>query len=328
MTISDYIAEFEQQLRRRRVRRRRLVLEAADHLRESAEELIAAGVPSTDAEGEAVRRFGPAADVAARFSAASAASTARHAVKLAALALAGYVACFLLFSGNASAVVRDFPQGAPSFFAIQLAGVALLVAFVRSWRWRAPLSAPPAELTFITRAAAVAVSALLAAAAGETLLALLRPAGVIVWEAAQWLTLAFAAAALLLVVASLPAARAAAQAAAVDRSPPSCPRDCRGAALLLDDLIALTARLPVSSAPRLGALHPLRHPWRVVGLVGTLAFAAVSGVQLARGSSLGDGSTVTGALLLGLLEAAAIIGCFAVFGRFLGLRDAPSPVNE
>ena len=320
MTISDYIAELELQLRRRRVLRVRLLREVEDHLRDSVEELIAGGMASADAEGEAVRRFGAAADVATRFSAFAAASVARRALNLAALALAAYVVCFLVFSATASAAVRDFPQGAASFFAVQLAGVALLAAFVRSWRWR-HVSTPPAELTFITRGVTLAVGALLAAAVAEALAALLRPAGVIVWDAAQWLTLAFAAAALLIVAASLCAVRAGAQAAALARFRPHR-RDCHGAAVLLDDLVALSARLPIPSVPRLGAFHPLRHPWRVVGLVGALAFVAVGCAQLTEGSSLRDGSIVVGALALGLLEAGAIVGSFAVFGRFLGLRDA------
>ncbi len=322
-TITAYLAELEQQLRRRRAPRARLLREVEGHLDDTVEELTASGVARADAEVEAVRRFGAAATVAARFAAATASTTAHRAVDLASLAFVGYVASFLAFASSASSAVRDFPQGAPSFFAVQLAAVALGLAFVRSWRWRPQPAVPPAELTFLSRALALGVASLAMATVGETLLALTRPAGVVVWDAAQWLTLSFTAAAVVVLVAALGAVRAAAQVAAVGALPgDSDARDRRGAAMLLDDVVALTPRLRHSLSFRLRTLHPLRHPWRVVSLLAALAFVAVTGVQLVSGDGLHDGSIIGGAALLGLLEAVAIIGCFALFGRFLGLRDA------
>ena len=322
-TITAYLAELEQQLRRRRAPRARLLREVEGHLDDTVEELTASGVARADAEVEAVRRFGAAATVAARFAAATASTTAHRAVNLASVAFVGYVASFRAFANSASSAVRDFPQGAPSFFAIQLAAVALGVAFVRSWRWRSQLAVPRAELTFLSRALALGVASLAMAAVGETLLALTRPAGVVVWDAAQWLTLGFAAAAVVVLVAALGTVRAAAQVAAVGALPgDSDARDRRGAAMLLDDVVALTPRLPHSLSFRLRTLHPLRHPWRVVSLLAALAFVAVTGMQLVSGEGLHHASIIGGAALLGLLEAVAIIGCFALFGRFLGLRDA------
>ena len=326
-TITAYLAELEQQLRRRRAPRARLLREVEGHLDDTVEELTASGVARADAEVEAVRRFGAAATVAARFAAATASTTAHRAVDLASVAFVGYVASFLAFASSASSAVRDFPQGAPSFFAVQLAAVALGLAFVRSWRWRSQLAVPRAELTFLSRALALGVASLAMAAVGETLLALTRPAGVVVWDAAQWLTLGFAAAAVVVLVAALGTVRAAAQVAAVGALPgDSDARDRRGAAMLLDDVVALTPRLPHSLSFRLRTFHPLRHPWRVVSLLAALAFVAVTGVPLVSGEGLHHASIIGGAALLGLLEAVAIIGCFALFGRFLGLRDAgPSP---
>jgi hypothetical protein len=326
-TITAYLAELEQQLRRRRAPRARLLREVEGHLDDTVEELTASGVARADAEAEAVRRFGAAANVAARFAAAAASTTAHRAVDLASVAFVGYVASFLAFASSASSAVRDFPQGAPSFFAIQLAAVALGVAFVRSWRWRSQLAVPRAELTFLARALALGVAALAMSAVGETLLALTRPAGVVVWDAAHWLTLGFAAAAVVVLVAALGTVRAAAQVAAVGALPgDSDARDRRGAAMLLDDVVALTPRLPLSPSFRLNALHPLRHPWRLVSLLAAHAFVAVTGVQLVSSEGLHHASIIGGATLLGLFEAVAIIGCFALFGRFLGLRDAgPSP---
>jgi hypothetical protein len=309
-TITAYLAELEQQLRRRRAPRARLLREVEGHLDDTVEELTASGVARADAEVEAVRRFGAAATVAARFAAATASTTAHRAVDLASLAFVGYVASFLAFANSAPSAVRDFPQGAPSFFAIQLAAVALGAAFVRSWRWRSQLAVPRAELTFLSRALALGVASLAMAAVGETLLALTRPAGVVVWDAAQWLTLGFAAAAVVVLVAALGTVRAAAQVAAVGELPgDSNARDRRGAAMLLDDVVALTPRLPYSLSFRLRTLHPLRHPWRVVSLLAVFAFVAVTGVPLVSGEGLHHASIIGGAALLGLLEAAAIIGC-------------------
>lgn len=329
-TIRAYLTELEQQLRRRRAPRLRLLREVEDHLRDTVEELTASGAAEADAEAEAVRRFGAAANVAARFAASAASTTTHRAVDLASLAFVGYVASFLAFANSASSAVRDFPQGTPSFFAIQLAAVALGLAFVRSWRWRSQLAVPRAELKFLARALALGVAALAMAAIGETLLALTRPAGVVVWDAAQWLTLGFGAAAVVVLVAALGTVRAAARAAAVGALlGGDDARDGRGAAMLLDDVVALTPRLPLSLSFRLGALHPLRHPWRVVSLLAALAFVTVTGVQLVSGEGLHHASIIGDAALLGLLEAVAIIGCFALFGRFLGLRDAaPSPLLD
>jgi hypothetical protein len=300
--------------------------EVEDHLNDAVDELTASGVARADAEARAVRRFGAAASVAAHFAAAAASTTAHRCVDLAGVAFVSYVAGLLAFAGSASSEARDFPQGAPSFFALQLAGVALALALVRSWRWRSQVAVPRAELTFLARALVLCVGALATAAGGETLLALTRPAGVVVWDAAQWSTLGFVATAVVVLLAALGAVRAAAQAAAVGALPDDDARDRRGATMLLDDVVALTPRVSLSLSSRLGALHPLRHPWRVASLLAALAFVAVTGVQLVGGDGLHHASIGGGAALLGLLEAVAIIGCFALFGRFLGLRDAaPSP---
>jgi len=320
-TISAYLAELEQQLRRRRSPRWRLLREVEDHLRDSVEELTASGLGRADAEAEAVCRFGAAANIAARFAAAAASTSAHRAIDLATLAFVGYVASVLVFASSASSAVRDFPQGAPSFFGIQVAAIALALALIRSWRWRSQLAVPCAELTFLARALSLGVAALAMAAVGETSLALTRPAGVVVWDEAQWLTLGFAAAAVVVLVAALGAVRAAAQAAAVETlSGDDNARDRRGATLLLDDVVALAARLPLSLPFRFTAWHPLRHPWRVASLVAAVSFAAVTGVQLVGGGL--HHPSIVGAALLGLFEAVAIICCFALVGRFLGLRDA------
>ena len=63
--IDSYLADLRRALRSRLFLRRRLLAEAAAHLRESAEELRRSGRPAEDAEREAVARFGSPEPVAA-----------------------------------------------------------------------------------------------------------------------------------------------------------------------------------------------------------------------------------------------------------------------
>jgi len=65
--IEKYLAELRTALRRDPLLGRRVVEEAADHLREIAAEERRKGMSQSDAEEEAVRRFGPAGPLAAQF---------------------------------------------------------------------------------------------------------------------------------------------------------------------------------------------------------------------------------------------------------------------
>jgi hypothetical protein len=83
-----------------------------------------------------------------------------------------------------------------------------------------------------------------------------------------------------------------------------------------DDLAALAGRLPVAGLQR--------HPWRVAWAAALAAgLAAALGHLVAEGppaDGAGDLVAVT-AVLVGL-EGAAVLGCFVLLGRFLGLRPA------
>ena len=74
-TIAAYLGRLYHELRMKRVPRRRLLAEAEDHLRSSAEEL-AETVPPEQAAQIAVERFGAAAVVARRFAQTVASRTA------------------------------------------------------------------------------------------------------------------------------------------------------------------------------------------------------------------------------------------------------------
>jgi HAAS len=278
MTIDSYLAELERELRARRAPRARLLREVEGHLHDAADELAGSGLPRPAAEARAIARFGAATAVAARFAEAAASSSARRAVNVAAGALLAYCATLCAFTASASPLVRDFPQGAPSFFGTQLAAVAIAVAVARSFGRRR------LELIYVTRAVLLAAGALTISALAEAAFALARPAGIVVWSEARWLTIGFAVATTTVLLAAIAGARAAAQAAAVDTP---------------------------------AAEPALRHPWRLTLGVAALAFALVTTAQLATGGA----ATLPGASAVGLLEGTAIVGGFALFGRFLGLRD-------
>jgi hypothetical protein len=318
MTIADYLGELERELRLRRAPRLRLIKEAEGHLRDLADQFVAGGLAREQAEAQAVAQFGPASTVAARFAQATASTTAHRAVNVAAAAFAAYAVVFVAFATAASPSLRDFPQGAASFFAVQVAAVSLVIAAVRSLRWRGEVAVPKVELAAIARGVCVASFALVAAAGGEAAVALSRPAGVIAWSEGRWLTVAFAAAVVVMLASVLALARVAAQASAVDGLPTGRGRG-GAAALLVADLDALAQRAHLPGAVRRAAVALLGHPWETTLLAAAAAFVAVTaaGVVQAIGS-------VAGAIMLGGVESSAIVAAFLALSRILGLREAPA----
>ena len=314
MTIDGYLVELERELRLRRAPRARLLRETEDHLHDLCAELAADGLAREQAEARAVAQFGAAATVAARFAEATASTTAHRAVNVGVAAFLAYAGVFVAFATAASPVLRDFPQGAGSLFALQFAAVALGVAFVRSLRWRGAVAAPTTELTAIARALSVACVALVCAVVAEGAVAVSRPAGVVVWSDGRWLTLAFAGALAVVLLSAIGAIRTAAQAQAVDALPSRDQHDS-AAALLADDVETLLtrARLPQASRP---LRWLLAHPWPATLALAALAFAAVT----ATGVAGSGGNGLAGAATLAAVEASLIVVGFAAFGRTLGLR--------
>ena len=314
--IDAYLAELERHLRARLIRRARLLREVEAHLCDLAAEFVAAGTKPDEAEATAVRRFGAAAAVATRFAEAAASTTAHRATVAAGGALIAYVGAFCAFATSASPLVRDFPQGAPSFFGIQFAAVALGIALVRSLRWRPELAAPPAELSSLAHAVLLASGALVASALAEAVIALTRPAGVVVWDTDPWLTIAFGAATIIMVISALQTGRATAQATAISAF--SRASALSSEVLLIEDMHVIGERLPFARM-WLGAARLLKHPWRVTLLLAGSAFAAITGTQAASGG-VQHASRFAGAVVLGVVEVAAVIVGFVAFSRRLGLR--------
>jgi hypothetical protein len=261
-----------------------------------------------DAERTAVARFGAAADVARRFALAAAASTARTAAACAGVAFLAYAATAVFFLAAAPAWLRDFPQGAPTTVALQVAAVALAVTTVRVLDWRRTLVVDEERLRLVANGALTAALALGAGAGGELLVALTRPAAA-PWENAWSLIAAFALAAGLCVPAALVAVAGRARANRLPRRPPV------GEHLTLaDDLGAV--------APVLGGLAhaALRRPARLCAATAGAAFLAVVVMQLSGADFSANASFVVGALAVGVLEAAAVVAGYLALGRPLGLR--------
>ena len=149
-----------------RVPRRRMLAEAADHLRSCAEELEETVGPE-DAARIAVERFGAAAIVARRFAQAVASRTARRSLLWGSLARPLYGAAAVAFAATATPQFDDFPQGAPTALAGQFAAVALAMTAIRALRWRRELVLPEDRLRLIANGSAIAAAALVLGLVGE-----------------------------------------------------------------------------------------------------------------------------------------------------------------
>jgi hypothetical protein len=302
LTIQAYLDGLERELRSRRAPRRRLLAEAEDHLRSAAEELVAGGRSPVDAERTAIERFGAAREVAHRFALATAASTARSAVVWASVVFLAYGGAALFFLAAAPAWLRDFPQGAPSTFALQVAAVALGVTAVRVLLWRRRQAIDEERLRLISNGALAAAVALVVGAGAELFVGLTRPAPA-PWGDAAALIGAFALTAAVCVPAALVAAAGRTRAGGLGGR-----RDT--GLTLADDIEAV--------APILGHVvrTALTRPALMCAGVAGSAFVAVTVAQLIGA----DGSSVVGAVAVGLFEATAIVIGFLTLGRPLGLR--------
>ena len=242
---------------------------------------------------EAPARFGAAQDVANAFAAELGARRSRRAAvsAFAALAVAGAVYA-VAFVGASFAGTPDpdmYPilavlAFAAIVFAPQVAFVAGVLAVIRALRRREPVL-PSAELRVINRRTGLAVGSGLVTMGALALFAFELRSELAGW----WVTFTFvgtATASGLLVLAAVPGVGATLLR----------PQVAGEAGDVFDDL----------GFGRTG-------PWR-------FALGIASGVALAVWvAGIVQGDPLDGAVR-GLMEAAACLGGFAVFGRFLGLR--------
>ena len=169
VTIADYVRALEEALRRQRLPRRRLLLEVEAHLRDLEPE---------SGETHAVERFGTPEELARRYAEVIRPRVARRILLAGTVATGALGAIAVWFATAASAIVWDFPQGAPTLLLVQPAVMALVAAAVPLRR---------GNLAAVARAVLVSTLAVAAAALAETALALARPAGFILWSEAPWL---------------------------------------------------------------------------------------------------------------------------------------------
>ena len=264
-------------------RRRRILAETADHLRES-----------DDPAG-----FGEPRLIAARFADELATNGARRTALFSFFALAPAAIGYALLLGLSRpgpdiTSAKTLPLGLTAALMIALAPqislAAGLLAIALAWRLRAAPAAPAAEISFLHRRAAVALTAGAATLAGVAVYAVQYSRGLPVW----WTTLAFAVTG----TAIVPVAVAA---GALGRTARLQARTAGAAGDVFDDLGPLLDRVPLRLRGR---------PWRFCLL---FAAAVAGAVFVVGGLDEGPRNAVA--------EFAAICAGFAVLGRFLGLRS-------
>lgn len=314
--IDVYLDRLDRELRLNRVPRRRLLAEVEDHLRSSATELNAdSGVE--EAERRAVDRFGAAATVARAFAMVVAATSARRSTYWLGLAFSAYASACLLFALTASSEFADFPQGAPSGLALQVAAVAFALSLVRSLRWRRSTDTPEDRIRFLANGAVIGAAALAVGLAGETAIALTRPAGVLPWLNLPLVVVAVGTAAGATLVAGLSAAAAAFRTSTL-AAVPGARRVVRGSLpTLVDDIGALVpkTRRPVAAL--------FEQPALLVTAVAVTALVGVFIGQVAGQPFAHHASIVLPALALAAVEALCVLVGYLTLGRSLGLhRDS------
>ena len=284
--IERYLETLAKELGRAFVPRRRILLESRAHLEDAARAARAAGRSRGEAEREAIERFGSAACVASRFAEQYGSASARRGAFLAGAATLTYLAAYGVFGSSAPAWARDFPHGAPTILAVQLAAVASIVAVLRIRDARG-------GVRVATRATGVAACAVLAGGIGELALAASSPAGLAAFASttlSPWLV----------AVAAL------------------CAFAATGAACLA--FLRMRGR-PASIEPPTGLLHVVyRAPVRSCAGLAAVGFLFVAANEYMHLRSAAESAVLFQALTTGAVEATAIVVGFIAFGGVLGLR--------
>ena len=274
--VERYLAELSAALRVRGAARRRFLRECRDHLADAAVER---------GEAEAVRAFGPPAEIAAAYDAEVA---ARRGVRATFATAAGVLAT----GGSTLALIHSAQAGATApavwaivfFVAAQLSavasGLALLQALVMR---RSPLS--PADAALLARRNACALLA----------------AGVTMFAAGA--ALPGHGSAVLLLAGPLLACAAL---VAVVRA--------RSLARRLEGSRAPVVRPPLEDLRRLSGL-----PLPLLGTRSLLLATVCLAAAAAFARALAEHATLGGALVTACIEATAVVACFAVLGPPLGL---------
>ncbi len=302
--VDAYLTELAGALHLPRARERRVLAEAADHLLCATERRLEAGESPDAAERGAIDAFGPAPVVALAHERAAALDAARPLGPAVGVLLAIFAGLVAIAQGQAS--LASGVAGGIVVLAVQVAAVCGVLTIVRLWRHRRDAGVAGGKLQLIGRGALIAVASIGAAVVAIAVAVVSgdEPAG-------APLVIALVATTAVTIAAGAITAGAVRRAAVVARrADEPVPDDA------WDDLAALAGRLPVAGLQR--------HPWRVACATALAAgLAAALGHLVAEGPpSDGAGDLVAVTAVLVGLEGAAVLGCFVVLGRFLGLRRA------
>jgi hypothetical protein len=302
--IDAYLTELAGALQLPRGRRRRVLAEAIDHLLCATEGRLDAGEEPDAAQRGAIDAFGPVLVVALAHERAAALDAARPLGPAIAVLLAVFAVLVAVAQGQPS--LASGLAGAIAVLAVQVAAVCGVLTVVRLWRHRRDAGVPGGKLRLIGRGALIAVASIGAAVVAIAVAVVSgdEPAG------APLVVALFASAAVTIAAGAITAATTRRAAVVTRRTDEPAPDDA------WDDLAALAGWLPVTGLQR--------HPWRVACATALAAgLAAALGHLAAEGPPAdGAGDLVAVTAVLVALEGAAVLGCFVLLGRFLGLRRA------
>lgn len=311
-SIEAYLRELRRELTGPARLRERVVAEAADHLRLSAEHIDPAGAGSSDAaQRAATARFGPPRQVAHRFAQELAADDAHRVTRVVSLTTIAFGILFGVSGPARSAAAVWAP------FAVQLAFVCSALSFVRCLRHRHERTVSAAKLRWILRGNEVALGVIVVSigteavgiAAGHTARA---------WHVSTVvLSIAMGALAVLALGRVLAGqARLRSLEGFEDGDDREGPEEIAAAL----EHAARSVRLPGEVTRWLNLRS---HPWRV-GIVVALTAGACAGGGHALLEHPGSLSQIPGAIaaftVIAGIEAVAVLVCFGLLGRFLGLR--------
>jgi hypothetical protein len=327
--IDAYLSELDRALGLPRRARRRVGAEVRDHLACAVTVGRAEGFEPAAACERAIAAFGAPDVVARRFAEQLAVDATRRATRAVLVAVAAYGAVFAastqIAAVRAASPFAADPADAIAWFAAQIAATCAALTAARALRHRRDAALPAGKLRYMNRGAAVAVGAVLVSVGADAVAAVAAPAAG-AGGTTRLLLLAAVAAVGAIAVGGLGAvARATVRTRALARldDRPADDDD------ILDDVLALAGaveRMPLAARGLTGArrLAPaLRaHPWRLGALTALAAGLVLTATHLVAEGPPTDGALVALAvagIIVGI-EGAAVLVCFAVLGRFLGLR--------
>jgi hypothetical protein len=343
--VDEYLARLHRELRLPRRRRADVLAEAHDHLLCAVAALTRDGRSDGDGAREAVARYGSAQVVAQSHARArSGRATARLAGGVAA-SIASFVALFAattqvpaVQAGIPATAMTSGAAGVVGWIAVQLAVACGALTLIRCWRLRV-LPAPRAgTLRLVNRSAATAVGAIGLSLVFDLAAFVRMPAGQgqhaeLVFGLWSLTMAAITGAAVQVLVAHRRLRwleRYGAEAAREDALD-----DIRETALAV---LRLVAAAPIVGAPArvaervvAGALagrSPLARalrgrPWRFGAGCAVLVGLLAGGAHLVAEGFPADGVGVAllVVLIITAIEGAAVLACYALLGRFLGIRD-------